>query len=171
MDIILIIIGSLTLIAVCVFMYFYLKNEKKNQTERANEIYEIKQLMTTIQTKIQEIDHQQQTKMQALALLQNEKFEGLAKEVKLAQDQSNSKMNSGFEQLQSENSNIQKDIREKIFEIKTTFEDYSRKVQESLTKYSENSNQSKLETNKIKEEIQKQLKNILTEIKAPLDLD
>lgn len=171
MDIILIIVGSLTLIAVCAFMYLYLKNEKKNKTERANEIYEIKQLMTAIQTKIQETDHQQQTKMQALALLQNEKFEGLAKEVKLAQDQSNSKINSGFEQLQSENSNIQKDIIEKISEIKTTFEDYSRKVQETLSKYSESSHQSKLETNKIKEQIQKELKNILTEIKAPLDLD
>jgi hypothetical protein len=171
MEIILIITASLTLIVLGAFMYLYLKNEKKNKTERANDINEIKQLMTTVQTKIQEIAYQQQTKMQDLALLHNEKFEGLAKEVKLAQDQANSKINSGFEQLQSENSNIQKDVKEKISEIKTTFKDYSQKVQEALTKYSEDSHQSKLETNKLKEQIQKELKNILTEIKAPLDLD
>lgn len=171
MDIILIITASLTLIAVGAFIYLYLKNEKKNKTERANDINEIKQLLTAVQTKMQETTHQQQTKMQDLAHLQNEKFEGLAKEVKFAQDQANSKINSGFELLQSENSNIQKDVKEKISEIKTTFKDYSQKIQEALTKYSEDNNQSKLETNQIKEQIKKELKNILTEIKAPLDLD
>jgi hypothetical protein len=56
-------------------------------------------------------------------------------------------------------------------EIKITFKDYAQKVQETLSKYSEDNNQSKLETNKLKEQIQKELKNILIEIKAPLDLD
>jgi predicted nucleic acid-binding Zn-ribbon protein len=171
MDIILLITASLTLFAVGTFMYLYLKNEKKNKTERGNDINEIKQLMSVVQTKIHETAHQQQTKIQDLAILQNEKFEGLAKEVKLAQDQANSKINSGFEQLQSENLNIQKDVKEKISEIETTFKDYSQKVQEALTKYTEDSKESKLETIKLKEQIQQELKNILTEIKAPLDLD
>jgi hypothetical protein len=118
MEIILIVIESLALIAVVFFIYLYINNEKKNKTERAIEFNEIKQLMTTVQIKIHETNYQQQTKMQDLAFLQNEKFSVLAKEVKLAQDQANSKINSGFEQLQNENSNIQKDVKEKISEIK-----------------------------------------------------
>ena len=160
MDIALIIIPSLTLIVIGVFLYLYWTNEKKNKVERANNINELKKALTALQTKIQD-----------LATLQNEKFEGLTKEVKLAQDQANSKINSGFEQLQSENSSIQKDVKEKISDIKTTFKDYSQKVQEALTKYSEDSHQSKLEANKLKEKIQSELQNILKEIKAPLDLD
>jgi uncharacterized protein YoxC len=160
MDISLIIIPSLTLIVIGVFLYLYLSNEKKNKLERVNDINELKKALTALQAKTQD-----------LATLQNEKFEGLAKVVKLAQDQANSKINSGFEQLQSENSSIQKDVKEKISDIKTTFKDYSQKVQEALTKYSEDSHQSKLEANKLKEKMQSELQNILKEIKAPLDLD
>ena len=112
-----------------------------------------------------------ETKIQETANKQNEIFEELRKEIKLAQDQANSKINSGFEQLQSENINIQKDVKEKVSDIKTTFKDYSQKVQDALTKYSEDSHQSKLEANRLKEQMQIELKNILTEIKAPLDLD
>ena len=89
----------------------------------------------------------------------------------MAQDQANSKINSGFEQLQSENLNIKKDVKENISEIKTTFKDYSQKVQEALIKYSEDNHQSKLEANKLKEKMYSELQNILKEIKAPLDLD
>lgn len=160
MNIALIIISSLTLIILSVFLYLYWTNEKKNKVERASNINELKQALTALQTKTQDA-----------ATLQNEKFEGLAREVKLAQDQANSKINSGFEQLQSENLNIQKDVKENISEIKTTFKDYSQKVQEALTKYSEDNHQSKLEANKLKEKMYSELQNILKEIKAPLDLD
>lgn len=160
MNIALIIISSLTLIILGVFLYLYWTNEKKNKVERASNINELKQALTALQTKTQDA-----------ATLQNEKFEGLAREVKLAQDQANSKINSGFEQLQSENLNIQKDVNENISEIKTTFKDYSQKVQEALTKYSEDNHQSKLEANKLKEKMHSELQNILKEIKAPLDLD
>ncbi|HNG27020.1 MAG TPA: hypothetical protein PLJ37_06400, partial [Chitinophagales bacterium] len=91
MNIALIIISSLTLIILSVFLYLYWTNEKKNKVERASNINELKQALTALQTKTQDA-----------ATLQNEKFEGLAREVKLAQDQANSKINSGFEQLQSE---------------------------------------------------------------------
>jgi len=160
MDILQIIISSLTLIAIGVFMYLYWINEKKNKAERANDINELKQTLTALQTKVQD-----------LATLQNEKFQGLAKEVKLAQDQSNSKINSGFEQLQIENTGIQKDVKDKISEIKKAFNEYSQKVQEALTKYSEDNHQSKLEANELKDKMQTELQNILKEIKAPLDLD
>ena len=51
------------------------------------------------------------------------------------------------------------------------FKEYSQKVQDVVTKYSEDSHQSKLEANRLKEQMQIELRNILTEIKAPLDLD
>ena len=160
MDIALIILTSLTLIVIGLFLYLYLTNEKKNKVERTNNINELKLALTALQSKTQD-----------LAILQNEKFEGLAKEVKLTQEQANSKMNSGFEQLQSENLNIQKDVNEKVSEIKTSFKDYSQKIHETITKYSEDSHQSKLEANRLKENMQSELQNILKEIKAPLDLD
>jgi len=160
MEIVLIINSSLTLILVCVFLYLFWTNNKKNKVENKKNIEELKYALTALQTKTQE-----------LTTLQIEKFDGLAKIVKLAQDEANAKINSGFEHLQSENSNIQKDIKEKISEIKTAFKDYSQKVQETLTKYSEDSHQSKLEANMLKEKMQYELQNILNEIKAPLDLD
>ncbi len=142
MDIVLIITSSLTLIAVGVFMYLYMTNEKKNKADRANDLNELKELFTVVQNKIQETSSQQ-----------NEKFETVWKEIKTAQDDANSKINNNFEQLQ------------------TAFKEYSLKVQESLTKYSEENIELKKVTNQIKEQIQKELKNILIEIKAPLDLD
>ncbi len=160
MDIALIIISSFTLIVTCVFLYLYLTNEKKNKVDKANRFNELRQALTDFQTKTQD-----------LANLQNEKFEGLAKEVKVSQDQANSKINTGFEQLQKENSNIQKEVNDKISEIKTAFKDYSQKIQDTLTNYSKDSHQSKLEANKLKEQMQIELHNILKEIKAPLDLD
>ena len=160
MDIALIIISSLILIVVSFFLYFYKTNEKKNKADREIDLIDLKRLLRDTETKIQETANKQ-----------NEKFEELRKEIKLAQDQANSKINNGFEQLQSENINIQKDVKEKVSDIMTTFKDYSQKVQEALIKYSEDSHQSKLEANRLKEQMQIELKNILTEIKAPLDLD
>ena len=142
MDIAIIITASLTLIAVGAFMYLYLKNEKKNKTDRANDLNELKEQLTVLLNKISETSSHQ-----------NEKFEILGKEIKTAQDEANSKINNNFEQLQ------------------TAFKDYSLKVQEALTKYSEENIELKKATNQIKEQIQKELKSILTEIKAPLDLD
>jgi SMC interacting uncharacterized protein involved in chromosome segregation len=160
MDIALIIISSLTLIIIGVFLFLYLSNEKKNKVDRENSINELKQALTTLQLKTQD-----------LATLQNEKFEGLAIVVKSAQDQANSKINSGFEMLQNENLNIQRDVKEKVSDIKTSFKEYSQKVQDALTKYSDETHQSKLEAKRLKEQIQTELHNILKEIKAPLDLD
>ena len=102
MDIALIIISSLTLFIICLFLYFNWTNEKKNKAERDNSINELKNLLTSLQTKMQEI-----------ATQQNEKLEGFA----------------------------------------------------------EDNNRAKLEANNLKEQIQIELKNILKEIKAPLDLD
>lgn len=142
MVIALIIITSLTLIAVGAFMYLNLENEKKNKIERANDLNVLKEQLTVLQNKISEtISHQ------------NEKFDFLGKEFKTLQNEANSNINNNFEQLQ------------------TAFRDYSLKVQEALTKYSEDNIELKNSTNQIKEQIQKELKNILIEIKAPLDLD
>lgn len=142
MDIALIIISSVTLIVIGFFLYLYWTNEKKNKAERANDINELKELLTALQNKIQETSSKQ-----------NEKFEALAKNIMKAHDEANSKINNNFELLQ------------------TAFKDYSQKVQEALTKYSDENIESKKATNQIKDQIQKELKNILTEIKAPLDLD
>ena len=160
METALIIISSLTLILIVFFLYFYKTNEKKNKANREIDLSGLKQILADTQTKNQDIANKQ-----------NEKFDELRKEVKLAQDQANSKINSGFEQLQNANIDIQKDVKEKISDIKTTFKDYSQKIQDALTKYSEDNHQSKLEANRLKEQMQIELKNILTEIKAPLDLD
>jgi hypothetical protein len=164
MDIAIIITASLTLIAVGAFMYLYLKNEKKNKTDRANDLNELKEQLTVLQNKISETSSHHNEKIEAIGrelkasqdevnLKISEKLEILGREIKTAQDEANSKNSNNFEQLQ------------------TAFKDYSLKVQEALTKYSDEHIELKKSTNQIKEQIQKELKNILTEIKAPLDLD
>jgi hypothetical protein len=50
-------------------------------------------------------------------------------------------------------------------------DEFSQKVQEALTKYSEDNYQIKQETIRLKEKIEIELQNILKEIKAPLDLE
>ncbi len=77
----------------------------------------------------------------------------MEKRIKTAHDEANSKINSNFVQLQ------------------IAFKEYSIKVQETLTRYSEENLELRKATNQIKEQIQKDLNNILTEIKAPLDLE
>lgn len=164
MDIAIIITASLTLIAVGAFMYLYLKNEKKNKTDRANDLNELKEQLTVLQNKISETSSHHNEKIEAIGrelkasqdevnLKISEKLQILGREIKTAQDEANSKNSNNFEQLQ------------------TAFKDYSLKVQEALTKYSDEHIELKKSTNQIKEQIQKELKNILTEIKAPLDLD
>jgi hypothetical protein len=164
MEITLIIISALSLITIIAFFYFYSKNEKKNKVERVNDLKEIT-------TKIEETTRRQLAKITEIANQQNEKYGELSKDVKTFQEQANTKINSGFEQLQNENSNIQKDVKEKVADIKSSFKDYSQKVQEILTKYSDDLHQSKLDSNRLKEEMQTEINNLLKEIKAPLDLD
>lgn len=53
----------------------------------------------------------------------------------------------------------------------TSFNELRQALTDFQTKYSEDSYQSKLEANKLKEQMQIDLQNILKEIKAPLDLD
>ncbi len=120
-----------------------------------------------LQSIIKELDKENKT----IANLQSEKFEGLSKEVKLAHEQANLKINSGFEQLQNENSIIQKNVSDKISEINTAFKDYSQKIQDSLNKFTDDNNQTKLDSNMLNAKILAELKNIIQEIKAPLDLD
>ena len=76
-----------------------------------------------------------------------------------------------FEQLQKENANIQNDVNNKISDIKNSFKDYSQNIENTISKYSEDNHNTKLDANKFKEEMQQDLKSILMEIKAPLDLE
>lgn len=154
------IIASLTLIGVVTFIFLYLTTEKKKKAARETELSELKELLTVVQTKISDTSNQV-----------TGKFEALSKEVRIAQDQANQKINSGFEQLQTENSNVQKDVKEKVGDIKNAFKEYSMKVQETLTKYSTDNAEFKKNTEQLKEQMQKELQNILKEIKTPLDLD
>lgn len=155
-----IILIAFTLIGVIIFIFLYLTTEKKKRGERAAELNELKQLSANLQNQIQDTTNQV-----------NEKFDVLAKDVRNAQDQANQKINSGFEKLQIENSNIQKDVSERIADIKTAFKEYSEKVKETLVKYSDDNAEFKKSSEQMKEQIHKELQNILKEIKTPLDLD
>lgn len=154
------IIVSLTLLGVIAFVFLYLTNEKKKKATRGAELEELKQLLATVQNRIQETASQL-----------TEKFENLAKDVRTAQDQANAKINSGFDQLQTENSNVQKDVRNNIAEIKTAFKDYSENVKEALRTYSNDNADFKKDAEQLRTKIQTDLQNILKEIKTPLDLD
>lgn len=157
MEQIIVTIAALTLIGIGSLIYLYLTTEKKKKVEREIQHTELKELL--------------KTEMQEKTKLTTEKFDALAKDVRTAQDQANTKINSGFEQLQTENTTLRKDVSEKIADIKTSFKDYSEKVKETLSKYSEDNLEFKKTTEKTKEQIQKELQNILKEIKSPLDLD
>lgn len=163
-----IIIAALTFAGIIVSIFLYLTTEKKKKVAREAELTELRgllktevnNLLTKVETKIQENTNQV-----------TEKFDALAKDVRIAQDQANAKINSGFEQLQSENESIRKEVAEKIADIKTTFKEYTEKVKENLTKYSNDNAEFKKENEQLKEQIQRELQNILKEIKSPLDLD
>jgi len=163
-----IIIAALTLAGIIAIIFLYLTTEKKKKAAREAELTELRELL---KTEVNNLLTKVQTKIQENTNQATEKFDALAKDVRTAQDQANAKINSGFEQLQSENENIRKEVAEKIADIKTAFKDYSEKVKENLTKYSNDNAEFKKENEQLKEQIQKELQNILKEIKSPLDLD
>jgi len=163
-----IIIAALTLVGVIALIFLYLTTEKKKKAAREAELTELKELL---KTEVNNLLTKVQTKMQETANQATEKFDALAKDVRTAQDQANQKIISGFEQLQTENTNVRKDVAEKIADIKTAFKDYSEKVKETLNKYSNDNAEFKKSTEQVKEQIQKELQNLLKEIKSPLDLD
>jgi len=164
MDVSILLICSAIFIIVCVFFFFHLKNEKK-KSQHLNSQFEF------LEKNMQDIAVLLLSKSEELSNKQGLKFEDLSKEIRIAQDQSNSKINNGFERLQSENIQIQSGINEKVSDIKKSFTEYMQKVEEILNKYNIDTNQTSLETNRIKEDINSSLQNILREIKAPLDLD
>ena len=163
-----IIIAALTLLGVIALIFLYLTTEKKKKAVREAELTELKELL---KTEVNSLLTKVQTKIQENTNQATEKFDALAKDVRIAQDQANAKINSGFEQLQNENSNVQKDVRNNIAEIKTAFKDYSEKVKEALRTYSNDNAEYKKDAEQLKTKIQTDLQNILKEIKTPLDLD
>lgn len=155
-------------IIISYFIYIYLKNEKLNKLQREAEL---QKLQTVILDKIADNHTQLDNKINDITKKIVESFEELSKNVKLSQEQANSKVDLGFEQLQKENINIQNDVNNKIADIKTSFKEYSNSVETTLTKFVDDNKKIKIEASKLKEEMQKDLKEILMEIKAPLDLD
>lgn len=155
-------------IIISYFIYIYLKNEKLNKLQREAEL---QKLQTVILDKIADNHTQQENKINDITKKILESFEELSKNVKLSQEQANSKVDLGFEQLQKENINIQNDVSNKIADIKISFKEYSNSVETTLTKFIDDNKKIKIEASKLKEEMQNDLKEILMEIKAPLDLD
>lgn len=167
-DILIITFFIIESIIISYFIYIYLKNEKLNKLQREAEL---QKLQTVILDKIADNHTQQDNKINDITKKILESFEEFSKNVKLSQEQANSKVDLGFEQLQKENINIQNEVNNKIADIKTSFKEYSNNVETTLTKFVDDNKKIKIEASKLKEEMQKDLKEILMEIKAPLDLD
>lgn len=167
-DILIITFFIIESIIISYFIYIYLKNEKLNKLQREAEL---QKLQTVILDKIADSHTQLDNKINDITKKILESFEELSKNVKLSQEQANSKVDLGFEQLQKENINIQNDVNNKIADIKTSFKEYSNNVETTMTQFVDDNKKIKIESSKLKEEMQKDLKEILMEIKAPLDLD
>ena len=167
-DILIITFFIIESIIISYFIYIYLKNEKLNKLQREAEL---QKLQTVILDKIADNYTQQENKINDTTKKIIESFEEISKNVKLSQEQANSKVDLGFEQLQKENINIQNDVSNKIADIKISFKEYSNSVETTLTKFIDDNKKMKIEASKLKEEMQNDLKEILMEIKAPLDLD
>lgn len=155
-------------IIISYFIHIYLKNEKLNKLQRE---LELQKLQTVILDKIADNHTQLDNKINDITEKILESFEELSKNVRLSQEQANSKVDLGFDQLQKENINIQNDVNNKIADIKTSFKEYSNSLETTITKFVDDNKKIKIEASKLKEEMQKDLKEILMEIKAPLDLD
>ena len=168
MEQLIIIILSITLISVIGLIVLYTTVEKKKKMAGETTLNELKELL---KKSVQDNARQITEAVEEGALDITGKFDSLAKDVRTAQDQANQKINSGFEELQSENKAVRRDVDEKIADIKSSFKDYSEKVKVALSKYSEDNAEYKKSTEAIKDQIQKQLQNLLKEIKSPLDLD
>lgn len=167
-DILIITFFIIESIIISYYTYIYLKNEKQNKRQREAEL---QKLQTVILDKIADNHTQQENKINDITKKILESFEELSKNVKLSQEQANSKVDLGFEQLQKENINIQNDVSNKIADIKISFKEYSNSVDITLTKFIDDNKKIKIEASKLKEDMQNDLKEILMEIKAPLDLD
>src|SRR5690606_13426081 len=64
----------------------------------------------------------------------SERFNDLRKEVKIAQDQANTKMNSGFELLKEDNKKTKKEFSEQVNNLLTSHKDYAERVDKLITK-------------------------------------
>ena len=105
-------------IIICYFFYVYSNNEKTNKIQRENELKELQNLIfnkITETEKKQDVKNteninNQEIKLKEISKQLHEKFEQLGKDVKIFQEQANSKINLGFEQLQKENAKAKKDL-------------------------------------------------------------
>jgi len=153
-------ITSLTLAAILTFSVLYFKTEKTNRLTLHDNIESLKEILT---------------ELKSLSINTASDISGrlneLRKEVKLAQDQANAKMNSGFAKMEEENKEIRKETSSYISTIQTTFKDYADRVDKLLAHYANDTLENQRETNQLKQQIQQELQNILKEIKSPLDLD
>mgnify|MGYP003460928775 CR=1 FL=1 len=158
--IVVLILSVLILLTSAVFILLYFKTEKARKQADAdnleilqNEFAEIKKLEINTASDL------------------SDRFDALRKEIKLSQDQANAKMNLGFENLETENIDIRKEIAANITKLELAFKDYADKADRLLSKYSNDVADTQKEANQLKEQIKKELQNILIEIKSPLDLD
>lgn len=158
----------LTFVGFIAFVVLYLTNERKvrkvRETQQAElkELlkYEVNALMTNLQTKLDED-----------LSLSKEMFDALAKEILTTLIQASAENNSYFVKINAEYTAIKKDIEVGFDENRTAFKAYAEKVRENLIKYSSDNAEFKKRNDELKEHIQRELHNILREIKAPLDLD
>ena len=102
-DILIITLFIIESIIISYFIYIYLKNEKLNKLQREAEL---QKLQTVILDKIADNHTQQDNKINDITKKILESFEEFSKNVKLSQEQANSKVDLGFEQIQKENINI-----------------------------------------------------------------
>jgi len=154
------ILASLILIGLIAFILYYLKNEKIKTVLRKSEKAEMQQFLTKVQIQIRDSSFQVV-----------DKFNELSKELHILQDNYLQKLNSGFDEILQENSNTKQDQKEKFDGLKSAFQEYSKKIQETLTKYSNDNNEFKKNTEQLKAQMNVGLQNILKEIQAPLDLN
>jgi hypothetical protein len=175
MELPILIIASLTLVCVAIFLFLYFKTEKKKKLARENELSELRSLLTTVQGRVTEAEQGLKQQLQDISAKATtefiQRFDTLTSNVRTAQDQANQKINSGFEQLQTENSVIQKDVDQKVNDIKSAFQKYSQQVENILSTYAQSNSEFKRDTEQLKQQIQMELQNILKEIKTPLELD
>jgi uncharacterized protein YpmS len=153
MELAILVITSLILIAVITFIGIYLNNERKRKAKREIELTE-----------------------------QKKHFDILSKEFSSAQLKTNQIMNSGLEKFQNESINVKKEVADKFSELKSALKEYTELINTNLTQYSKANSEFKTQYLKDNSEfhksmeqaekrIQKELQNLMDEIKSPLDLD
>lgn len=175
MELPILIISSLTLICVIVFLFLYLKTENKKKIARENELLELRSILTTVQGRLSEVEQSLIKQLHDISMKIitefTQCFESLTINVRAAQDQANQKIDSGFEKLQTENSNIQRSVDQKVNDIKTAFQNYLQQVENVLSSYSQSNLELRRDAEQLNQQMQRELQNILKEIKTPLELD